>query len=110
MRRMIAGWLRGVRSGGQDTGDARAARARHVTRSLLIQPLRQITGLLVVVLAVQALFNVPSLWSCTTPSTARFRVLGCILFGNFVFFGLRCTSGMRQQGEADLYLNGEDAH
>ncbi|HEY8767328.1 MAG TPA: hypothetical protein VIP09_08715 [Dehalococcoidia bacterium] len=43
--------------GSQDAGEATAARAtpRHASRS---QPLRQITGLLVVVLVVQALFIV----------------------------------------------------
>src|SRR5207245_932020 len=35
---------------GQDAGEATAARARHVTPRLLIQPQRQMTGLLVVVL------------------------------------------------------------
>ncbi len=30
-----------------------------------------------------------------------------ILFGNFVFLGLRSHSGIRQQGEVDLYLYGE---
>jgi hypothetical protein len=27
-----------------------------------------------------------------------------ILFGNFVFLGLRTNSGMREQGDVDLYL------
>ncbi len=29
-------------------------------------------------------------------------------FGNFVFLGLRSNSGIRRQGEVDLYLRGED--
>jgi hypothetical protein len=29
-------------------------------------------------------------------------------FGNFVFSGLRCNSGIRHQGDADSYLRGED--
>jgi hypothetical protein len=29
-------------------------------------------------------------------------------FGKFVFSGLRSNSGIRQQGEVDLYLRGED--
>jgi hypothetical protein len=31
-----------------------------------------------------------------------------ISFGNFVFLGLRSNSGIRRQGEVDLYLQGED--
>jgi hypothetical protein len=30
-----------------------------------------------------------------------------ISFCNFVFLGLRCNSGIKQRGEADLYLQGE---
>ena len=76
-RRMIAGSLRGVRFHGDRMQAKRPARTARHAASR------------------------------TTPSTARFHSWGCILFGNFVFFGLRCTSGMRQQREADLYLNGE---
>ncbi len=31
---------------------------------------------------------------------------GWILFGNFVFLGLRYNSGIRRQGEVDSYLHG----
>jgi hypothetical protein len=31
-----------------------------------------------------------------------------ILFGNFVFVGLRYISGITKQGEVDLYLQAED--
>jgi hypothetical protein len=35
-------------------------------------------------------------------------LFGCISFGNFVFLGLRSNSGIKHQGQGDLYLNGED--
>jgi hypothetical protein len=39
--------------------------------------------------------------------TARETDTKVILFGNFVFLGLRTNSGMREQGDIDLYLLSE---
>jgi hypothetical protein len=104
---MIAGWLRGVRPRGPDAGEATAACARHVTPRFRSLPLRQITGLLVVVPVVQALFIGPSLLLLHGTIHGCFRAFGCISFGNFVFWDYGVVPELDIDVKVDLYLIGE---